>query len=65
MNYRDRLKERIKEAQGIYYGLELFAVSDDELLNKYGKERYLYLAGKLRGLEIAQKLLEEQDELQR
>ena len=65
MHYRDRLKERIKEAEDTYHSFELFAVSDNELLNKYGKEKYMYLAGTLRGLEIAQKLLEEQDELQK
>ena len=65
MSYQDRLKELIKELTDDYYGVELLTVSNDELLSKHGKDKQTYLLGLLRGLKIAQKLLEEQDELQR
>ena len=65
MSYQDRLKELIKELTNDYYGVELLTVSNDELLSKHGKDKQTYLFGLLRGLKIAQKLLEEQDELQR
>lgn len=64
MNYRDRLKELIKEVSDDYYSVELLTVSNDELLSKHGKDKQTYLFGLLTGLEIAKNLLEEQNELQ-
>ena len=65
LNEMDRILDMVTAIENHTLAFELFAVSDNELLNKYGKEKYMYLAGTLRGLDIAQKLLEEQDELQK